>query len=318
MSICFLRLPIATVLMSCASASVPEVPLRKRFIYVRHAQSRFNSPDFGFSDLFTSDADLSEIGIRQAQELAAWVEGESGNCVTAGDDGYSPEASCSREVRDMLKGPGITWLTSNLKRALMTAVIVHRHNIVSTEDSQSTFHVLSSLQEVSLGIDAIASSGPSESPVVDMGTMRLHPGGARRPTIKRSLSVDASGNHGNMNSVKSFFNPIDRLREFCSWTKERPELVFGVVGHARWLRKFFAFSKATLKKGTAVNRIEKLISRGKGKLDNASVMSFEIEYIDNGGIGCRFVHQTTELVYGRLILSPSWTARTRTYMSKSL
>ncbi len=286
----------------------------KRFVYIRHAQSLYNARN-SITDYFIRDPGLSEFGTREAQALAAWVESDFGGCGTNIEDGSPTHASCNPAVRELMKTSlGIAWLTSNLKRTLLTGIILHRSKVVSSDPVSPRFHILSSLQEVSILPDAQATTGTFQSPVVDLHSLQLYRD-EHHEAHKRSISLSASGNDGNLNGI-NYVPVLDRLSSFCEWTKGRPESVFGVVGHAGWLNKFFAISRNMRRDHSDYNIIEELLSRGRAKLDNTAVVSFEIEYIDNDRIGCRLVSESTELVYGRLIEKKFFLPSFKNYFSK--
>jgi hypothetical protein len=278
----------------------------KRIVYIRHAESAWNASVKDVAQLlggFSTDSPLSRKGIQQSQSLAAWIdnapEGQcvSGDSVVSSDDASS-EASCDNAsaIRSMMLSDSTVWVSSNLKRALLTGVIALRSKLVS--GPPPVVNLLSALQEVSMGIDAQASVGAREIPDVGWSEVELFRVHADDNVGSMDIHIDVSNNIGNMNSVVAKVSSADRIRDFCNWLNTQQSNDIVVVGHSTWLNEFFAASNLAVD-GLGffedLNSAEIILTEGRAKLGNASVLYFESVSV---GAGCAFVPGKTQLVFG--------------------
>ncbi len=153
----------------------------KRVYFIRHAESNWNAASTKLSKLWNSvitDASFSSHGTEQAQLMASWLEGNNTACTSSSShetryNDNSAYASCDTSgiVRHIMVENTTTWATSNLKRAVLTAVIGLRDEIIS--NSRPTLHVLSALQEDSKGMDARANTKAREIPDIRWASVEM-------------------------------------------------------------------------------------------------------------------------------------------------
>lgn len=308
--------------------------VRKHIVYIRHVESTWNKAkaDGDYSRFLGEeykDALLSDVGVIQAQNLGMWVKGmdtcsghmrgsadalheliygSQGELAPLGTDS-SAFASCSPLVVEILNDKSrFVWASSNLRRALLTAVYTMGFSRENPDRHPLRLDVLSCLQELEDGIDARAST-PKYSvpdigwqslnlPIQTISTSVFEKGWfgsvtARQTTVRRIPWINARGNLGDYNEWG--IGKEARFEEFCAWAKSNTATdTLVVVGHSSWLQKFFISAIGDIHD---MNMAEALLSYSgagkKVKLDNAGVVEFVLD-VDE----CRFVPKSTQLVYG--------------------
>lgn len=147
------------------------------------------------------DSPLNQQGLEQAQEIAAWL----------------------RENPDALPRDALV-VSSNLRRALQTAVVALQDRLLRTED---VVHVHSSLQEISTNVDTVSILPPNALPTLP-----------RIPDLLQApATFDVSRNRGNK-PLRG--NGRQRIDEFCRFAFDHVrESNIIVACHSLWARFFF-------------------------------------------------------------------------------
>ena len=226
------------------TVAAAETVATKRLIFVRHGESEWNlvfnrGPKallpfkllvavarevkmlvFGDEGSVLFDSPLTTEGLEQAQGLAALLR-----------DPASRAADASLGDLAVLRGDATAPMTSclassNLRRALQTCVVAFQDRVACGGAREDVVHVLSSLQEVSTNVDALALAGPFAAP-------RL----PRVPAELQAPEIFAVG--GNAGNKPVFATGGDRLYAFAAFALRRPEDCVVVAGHSLWFRSFF-------------------------------------------------------------------------------
>ena len=206
--------------------------------FIRHAESEWNNAksNLGAGSWRNApfvakykDAELSGRGVDQATALAEAIE-DIPNAVSSNTNPLI-NAGEMRAGLEFLGGVDIslratTYIaTSNLRRALVTGLIALRsRSRVRRAPRVEAMHILSSLQEVSIGADARSlASEPGQVPSVSVERLR-------------GFSIDARLNHGS----PLFYRTGARLQSFCTQLHgvARKYRRMIITGHSNWLREF--------------------------------------------------------------------------------
>lgn len=214
----------------------------KRLIFIRHGESDWNDifnkgiglsmiirlikaliREFlllGTSDSIFLDSPLNEDGTKQAKDLAIFL--------SKSESGFSPREEL---VLQTLRGESSTSViaTSNLRRAISTTTIALWPRISKTKEK---IVILSSLQEISRNVDAIAISGSGMIPNLSRLTAEFE--NPQEFSVERVY--DSSENHGNKSSS---FTGIKRLKAFNEWVFKRREDAVIAGGHSLWFKSYF-------------------------------------------------------------------------------
>ena len=161
------------------------------------------------------------------------------------------------ELKSMIQNhfDQIVFATSNLKRAIETMLVFFSGIVeglgAKKPQEKPEIHIVSALQETSLGTDAESSLPASKSPfenTFQQGTeakynaaLETFPNHGGQNTLPFSFNVAA--NEGNLNTWRSSFN--QRYDKFCEWVVDQSSSgdggrrVFVISGHSSWLLGFF-------------------------------------------------------------------------------
>jgi hypothetical protein len=249
------------------------------FFFIRHAESEWNrihaiDPNSSLlDDISIKDAPLSVNGVAQATNLGNEVS-------TRGGFGPNP---VNEIHRSFLSGDSdnTVFATSNLRRAGHTLFLAFSKRIKEKEERIDPIHVLSSLQELSSGIDASSNSVP---------------GGP--PDLPFNIEYNSKCNLGDQTPPGS----KQRLEYFCHWlihqAIEKKKNHFVIVGHSIWLIHWFSIY---LKLSPNMNKVEndfKMVhpnTKRRKRLGNAGLIYSQIQ-LDNIGSLCHIVPGTTLLL----------------------
>ena len=220
----------------------------------------------GARDSIFYDSPLSDLGQQQAAELRSHVFTP---VLSAESDKH---AKFHRILRGESPKPSIL-VSSNLRRALTTAVLTFRERLSKTEEKIS---LIPHLQEISRNPDALSIIPPFGAPSLSFA----EEGHADVDRIRKvyATQVDPSFNFGNKSPK---FSGQTRLNAFATWVFTQPHDVIA-VGHSLWFRSFFqeylplkdshpakdrkltncgavglTLEKLTLKDGSSIYRIDK-------------------------------------------------------------
>jgi len=215
-------------------------PVRsKRLIFIRHAESEWNevfNRGFGASffvrlgnailkeammmptrnSLFV-DSPLSDLGAKQVDSLIEFLD--------------QPFVEVDPIEKQILQGdssePSLI-VNSNLRRAISTCTLGLKKRLQKTNEKVK---IMSSLQEISRNIDAMAIAGPNEIPDLNDLPQRAWRGFSADSLYETEL------NDGNKSLTS---NGLRRMLEFADWvfTRDEPTIVVG-GGHSLWFREFF-------------------------------------------------------------------------------
>ena len=272
-------------------------PVRVRFFFVRHAEAKWGTVSnikqkMKMPPVEQTDVHLTSNGIAGAMSLNRWIFStpcEGDQCFLAGRP----------EEKDA--GRRVVFAVSNLRRAVLTALIAFEDRISTSSSSEDTlkinnFHVLSSLGETTPNIDSSPLAPPRSVPY---------------------LTFSDAGCPFKLRDMKKFFLLECSLDEapshddFCEWMRKQVRLNeptaevgpvksrtdritdFVIVGHSIWIRHFFKQLP-----GTQRSYIEKEIASGTRKFPNQGVVKFEVELPPEGG--CNVVPGQTAMVYGEM------------------
>eukprot|EP00386_Alphamonas_edax_P014665 GDKI01044955.1.p1 GENE.GDKI01044955.1~~GDKI01044955.1.p1 ORF type:complete len:444 (-),score=82.12 GDKI01044955.1:191-1390(-) len=188
------------------------------------------------------DSPLSALGVQQACEVRALLEGE---VASPGASSVGGEEKAEREkVMSVLRGDSgsSVLVASNLRRALSTVLVAFNDRIKRT---QERVHIHSSTQELTRNADGLSLSVPNgispppfyESPQGGQVLCKdLQDLPISVPTLYNKYT-DTSCNFGNK-QVKRRVH--DSLREFAAWCFDNTSAETVILGgHSAWIRYFF-------------------------------------------------------------------------------
>jgi broad specificity phosphatase PhoE len=283
-------------------------PREMTVYFIRHAESEWNKYKNGFwggnfitkglGSLFYKDAKLTKEGISQSEDLRSWLEGDK-----------DPKADHKDDRVFLSTGNGLydkktLYLTSNLRRAALTLMIVFQHRLQGAEGFKQqgsvaieNVQVLSALQETTTGYDAKTEAERGTRPHLNMAEFEC-----------RFKGVDFDNLFKPVCNLGDHVPPINEAGEkFCNWVSHQAEDVgqLVIVGHSEWLFDFF--DKFLTVEGKAVqilgpesregliNDVEKeLVKRNakgkKQKLGNTGLIKFTLK-VENGR--CQIVPKST-------------------------
>ena len=258
-----------------------DLELNKRIIFIRHAESKWNRAKKNNekwkykNEKKNDDPLLSSEGEKQAEALREWIE-ESSHDINQDESAriLSGRLGSSSQVLS---------LVSNMLRAQRTAYIALRQRLEEVENEK--LRIVSFLQEIP-SFYPFGNFGPDLHPVAKEGKV---PEGGN--LLMENNYFDGRFNFGDINGKQD----VDfRLKKFCKFLYMRSEQVVIAVGHSNWLKHFW--KNFIPNDSASLNSLETKLKTEK--IDNASVISFQLEIGPNGK--CRIVPKSTNLVYGNL------------------
>ena len=312
---CPLDLPNTAV-----SDSITHHPRSVNVYFVRHGESTWNEyTKKDFTEQFAkrtprlTDAHLSRAGIESVAQLreklfhadCSFEENED-VCFLAGN----PESGNGRRV---------IYATSNLRRAVLTTLILFKDRLKGTKGAQETgrrlikdIHILSSLQEFSTNIDSEPVTPLGEIPYLTYALNGDNMCPFEVEAMKALFSVQCNKENVNLRDEPAV--PI--LREFCRWvhymsengvhgeeivpvsaiSKGATDIV--IVGHSIWFRQFYNLFSVKITKDPIAQEIKSSFQ----KISNQAIVKFELnlEHADDGQKSCSVAPHTTKMVNGKL------------------
>ncbi len=194
---------------------------------------------------------------------------------------------------------------SNLKRAIQTLLIFLSGVSKTDGGSKREIHILSALQERSMGTDAVSTLDKGAVPDAEyLGGVVDIPEKTFYAQLSENVDFNKEYNKGNnWWNTRGGLNPWSNMfGDFCQWVNEvsgeNPTKPVLVAGHSSWLKKFF---KSKLANKGNPNLAEELLQGGskigyKIKLGNASMIKFELKVWEGG---CSITRRTTQLILGK-------------------
>lgn len=288
--------------------------------FVRHGESTWNEyTKTDFTEQFAkltprlTDAHLSRAGIESVTQLSeklfhadcSFDENED-FCFLAGN----PESGNDRRV---------IYATSNLRRAVLTTLILFKDRLKGTKGAQDTgrrlindIHILSSLQEFATNIDSEPVTPLGEIPYLTYALNGDNICPFEVDAMKALFSVQCNKENVNVRDEPAV--PI--LSEFCRWVhymsengvpgeenglasaiyKGATDIV--IVGHSIWFRKFYNLFTDKIQTDPIAQRITSSIL----KISNQAIVKFRLnlEHTHDGEMSCRVEPRTTKMVNGKL------------------
>jgi len=223
----------------------------RRVIFVRHGESEWNKVfnrgidkgrtliriflypvlellKFAFNDSYFYDSPLSDMGIDQCQELAAFLSHPTND----------PDMTLAkkRDAADLRGDPNTRSIvvSSQLRRAVATAAIGLWPRLKKKQNNEKVL-LLSSLMEQSSNFDCVPLSGVQEVPPVD---------DIKNVLKSKAFSADRFDPSGNMGDKpvrskgKKGYDRMQDFLEFC-FQPELQKTTIIAVGHSMYFRKFF-------------------------------------------------------------------------------
>ena len=282
-------------------------------VFVRHAQSMWNVQEeagkivsiLSAAAAFTEnalgsnpalkDAPLSPLGIQQVQQLHEWIQ----------EAAFGVGSEWQRFLAgDGRKNTKVAFATSNLRRAALTLLIAFSDQVSS--GLVPHVHVLSALQELSMGIDSHSLTAAGQRPAFSIA--RHCP---FSPDLLRTLFKPECnrGNELSLGRQQKDQNPVQR---FCNWalhqTQRHGKDTFVIVGHSHWFRELMQDSFGRRRRSLSgqfldlsgrdfgdlePNSLERNLT--EEKLGNANVVSLKLRI--GGERGCHVVPRSTQRVF---------------------
>lgn len=237
-------------------------PQSKNIIFIRHGESEWNSIfNMGVKkipsrlvkgwvretamlttrDSIFYDANLNKEGVDQILELNKFLT--------------NPANSNDEHVK-VLNGEGESsvLVSSNLRRAIATAVIGLKHRLQRSEK----LHILSNLQEITFNVDGMGLAEPNTSPELNSLYKHFWPG------FDAKNVFDVSE---NMGTKPLSSNGLKRMMEFNEWVFSRSESTIIVAGgHSLYFQYFFR----TFLPATTIHDAKSC------KMQNGAAVAFEL------------------------------------------
>ena len=265
-----------------------------RFYFIRHAESKWNEVKATLHGqlsprqlvaagqaLTVKDARLTSTGIKQLIALRTLI-GE--------ENGFGVE---NEEHRKLLMGAipyarakTIAYLTSNLRRAALSLLVVMEKRLRSTGlvdlklQPITEIGILSSLQETTNGLDARSWTKPGGRPVLSGADKSCTFNGVLLNTL-----FDAKCNFGDQTPKET----ENRLEDFCKYIlKESMEKTdFVVAGHSEWLFDFFTRFLPADPPGTevGVNDVESTEGKEVESTEGKEVGENDVEITEGKEVG---------------------------------
>lgn len=267
-------------------------PVTKRFIFVRHGESDWNSIfNKGISGIFKNlvpclfkelrqwsdpsnstflDSPLNQEGIEQAHGLKEFLKSRYN---TDPASLTNDKEKKRQEIIDIINGKTGSSIVcaSNLRRAIATTTVGLWGRI---EHGKEKIWISSHLQEISPNVDTRALAGANQ--IADLPFERINEickfadGKQESVGSNRELAFDCSQNSGN----KSNINPgKKRMQDFGDWAfDQRKEDTIIIGGHSLWFRYFF---------DTYLPHDSTFFLR-KDKIPNSAVYSLQIQCATGG------------------------------------
>ena len=247
----------------------------------------------GIRPTHKQDAMLTSGGLARAIELRDWIFSDKcnesiGQCFLAGN----PQTAADAKRR-------VVFAVSNLRRAIMTALIAFEKRLPGTADDDylkiRKIHMLSSLGEKSSNVDSQPLTPAGHIPYFsyDSGSCSLNQSNMRR-LFQTQCSVDEK----------------PKLHEFCFWMRKQINVNqpsadmrskhgeritdFVIVGHSIWIRKFFNKFHTSNQADETASSIKSSFS----KLTNTGIVKFELHLPEDAG--CEIVPETTRIIRGEM------------------
>mmetsp|Transcript_8700 Transcript_8700/g.11527 ORF Transcript_8700/g.11527 Transcript_8700/m.11527 type:complete len:361 (+) Transcript_8700:186-1268(+) len=177
----------------------------------------------GKMDSWFYDSPLSNLGISQAEELAAFLKDKP-------LDG--PEADHIKILRGEPDAPQSKFLSSNLRRAVSTLVVAFKDRL--SRRPMDKILVVPCLQEISRNPDTLAIT-PAQSQIQASWIEKSAKDVANFQQVF-DTQLDMSLHIGNKPLDT---NGLKRMNEFCEFLYAQPDEYFIVGGHSIWFRSFF-------------------------------------------------------------------------------
>ena len=192
------------------------------------------------------------------------------------------------------------FVTSNLRRAILTALIVFRDRIKAAAAPKKIdqIYIHSALQEDTRNADSTPITPADAIPYLAFDNEC--PYGLND---MKNLFEPVCGNKDENDVMWRAFKGADRLERFCEWmgnkaAKEKPDNVV-IVGHSIWVRKFFnEFTERS--KSWFTSTIEDEVMSSFKKLSNDGVLKFKVKFDPKGKKKCTILRGQTSLVNGKL------------------
>jgi hypothetical protein len=254
----------------------PEGVKRVKVFFIRHGESTWNEvtdPDITTKVLlegrkgkvrkyrYLTDAHLSKDGIEESLEANHKIEH---GC---DDDGIvSPQSFKRWEALCFLSGlrghlekdRKALFLVSNLRRAILTALITFKHRILNVGGVDDTnevelsddfepipkMYVLSSLQETARNTDSVPLTPNGRIPWLSFSDGPQNQCPFSLSDMRGFLVPDCGNKNENVPNEDGKIDRKTRFDTFCDWVRaklaEEPDVTDLVItGHSMWLRELF-------------------------------------------------------------------------------
>ena len=285
--------------------------------YVRHGESEWNERSHSSSEkalnkqFELTDAKLTRLGAREAQELSSFIQRKAEEIKEVENSKREKEGIEWRTTRGddwkILNGERVTFVheygelytrkaayaTSNLRRASLTFLLAFKHLMTPFSSKIDKLHILSALQEPVDNIDSNSLARPRNPPALSYESC---------PIKARSL-MDSTCNRGDEMEKNNRRTGDQLLANFCRWMRNMaafghvparreqlfPSITGGprvtdfiIAGHSMFLRGLFQRYLTGGGPGVHRNKLEKYLSSEFYTVGNGSLI--KIKFILNNPI----------------------------------
>jgi len=156
---------------------------------------------------------------------------------------------------------------SNLRRTISTATLSLWRRFARNKEK---LYILSSLQEIGIGVDTRTSLKAGEVP--EPSNFELQSDILNPASLKQfyQTRIDAVGNFGPKNEGVEV-NAKFRMLDFCRWCFTQQKHTVLAIGHSNWIRTFFSEFLPRKHEHQAKNH----------KMENCGMLAFRIEWNPN-------------------------------------
>lgn len=229
-----------------------------KVVFIRHGQSEWNyifnkGPIFvrpfrylmglvkEYCMLFEEDSlfldsPLSSTGIQQSLDLLTFLSAFAPGCPTVT---MASQPVANLEVNDLVSivrgdiGSSVV-VSSNLRRAISTGVLGLSGRFLKTPPSDKIV-MMTSLQEISRNVDALALTPPHELPKAPRAEANMKNIGDVVSHFYKAR-IDRTKNTGNKTMA---LTSVHRQDQFVKWAFEQKSECIIVCGHSLWFKQFF-------------------------------------------------------------------------------
>eukprot|EP00927_Polykrikos_kofoidii_P077646 TRINITY_DN74569_c0_g1_i1.p1 TRINITY_DN74569_c0_g1~~TRINITY_DN74569_c0_g1_i1.p1 ORF type:complete len:414 (+),score=59.28 TRINITY_DN74569_c0_g1_i1:66-1244(+) len=182
------------------------------------------------------DSPLSSTGIQQSLDLLTFLSAFAPGCPTVT---MASQPVAKLDVKDLVSivrgdiGSSVV-VSSNLRRAISTGVLGLSGRFLKTPPSDKIV-LMTSLQEVSRNVDALALTPPRELPKTPRAEANMKNIGDVVSHFYKAR-IDKTKNTGNKTMAQT---SVHRQNQFVQWAFEQKTECIIVCGHSLWFKEFF-------------------------------------------------------------------------------